>query len=213
MNGEIRKFGKAALTFLPVLALATHLRAQTSDNAWEFPDLTATQVFHMAKYDMTMKVYRSGSSVRVERSPAITTLYAPASGKVYSLTTYPDGTHQCVVMRTDQAKMLESPLELLYGSKVKRTPAGTEVVEGHTCKVEIADVTRPDGKTIRSKVWEAEDLKGAPVKIESQLPETKLTAIYRDIVLGTPDKALFSPPEKCTPLEKMGQVAEHQENK
>jgi hypothetical protein len=27
-------------------------------------------------------------------------------------------------------------------------------------------------------------------------------------VLGTPDKALFAPPDKCTPFEKMGQVVE-----
>jgi hypothetical protein len=159
---------------------------------------------------MPMKVYRSGSSVRVEMTATITTLYMPASHKVYSLTTYPDGSHQCVVMRPDQAGMMPSPLELLFGTKVKKTPAGTEVVEGHKCKVEIAVVTEPDGKTVESKVWEAEDLKGVPVKIESQHPGgAHLTAVYRDIVLGTPDKALFTPPNKCTPFEKMGQVVEH----
>jgi hypothetical protein len=85
---------------------------------------------------------------------------------------------------------------------------GTETVDGHTCKVENVVVTRADGKTIESKVWEAEDLKGVPVKIESHIEGGTLTAIYRDIVLGTPDKALFAPPEKCIPYEKMYQVAE-----
>jgi hypothetical protein len=52
-------------------------------------------------------------------------------------------------------------------------------------------------------------LKGVPVKIESQTAHGKLTAVYRDIVLATPDAALFAIPDKCTPIEQMGQVAEH----
>lgn len=184
----------------------TLMCAQNGVVAWDFPDFSATQVFHFATYDMTMKVYRSGSSVRMERSAAWSTLYTPF--KIYNLTSYPDGSHQCVVLRPDQVRMMPSPLELLNGTKVERTPAGTEVVEGHSCKVENVVVTRPDGKIIHAKVWEAEDLKGVPVKVETQMTEDKLSALYRDIVLGTPDKALFTPPEKCTPFEKMGQVVE-----
>ena len=188
--------------------------AQESESPWTFPDFSATQVIQSPKIDMSMKVYRCGSAVRVERNAALATLYMPASNRVYNLTVYPDGRRQCVAMTPDQAKMLPSPLELLNGSKVKRTPTGTEAVEGHTCKVEIVLVTMPSGKTIESKVWEAEDLKGVPVKIESKLPEDgKLTAVYRDIVLGTPDKALITPPAKCIPFEKMGQIAEHEEYK
>jgi hypothetical protein len=196
-----------------MLLLASRVHAQNSaEDPWKFPDYSATQVFHSAKYDISMKVYRSGSSVRVERSAAMATLYVNTSNKVYDLTVYPDGSRQCVAMRPDQAKMMPSPLELLNGTKVKRTlaPAGKEVVEGHMCKVEIAQVTRADGKIIESKVWEAEDLNGVPVKIESQLPETKVTAIYRDIVWGSPDKALLAPPNKCIPYEKMGEVVEHE---
>jgi hypothetical protein len=196
-----------------IYPLAITAYAQNAEDPWKFPDFSATQVFHMGSYDMTMRVYRYGPSVRVELSPAISVLYVPAASKVYKLTSYPDRSHQCVVMRPDQAKITPSPLELLNGVKVNRTPAGTEVVDGHKCKVEFAVVTRADGKTVESKVWEAEDLNGAPVKIESQLPHFKATATYRDIVLGPPDKALFNPPARCTPYEKMWQVAEHNDAK
>jgi hypothetical protein len=202
-----RIIGKVAAAIV-LVSPATFARAQDPGDPWDFPDFSATQVVQTGKFDMPIKIYRSGSNVRVERNAAWSTLYLPATGKIYNLTTYPDGSHQCVVMRPDQERMMPSPLELLNGTKVKRTPAGTEVVEGYTCKVENVVVTRADGKTIESKVWEAEDLKGVPVKIESQLPPRKLTAVYRDIVLGTPDKALFTPPDKCTPFEKMGQVVE-----
>jgi len=191
-----------------LVASVTPTRAQNGVVPWDFPDFSATQVFPFATYDMTMKVYRSGSSVRMERSPAWSTLYMPATGRIYNLTTYPDGSHKCVVLRPDQVRMLPSPLELLNGSKVERTQAGSGVVEGHTCKVEDVVVTRADGQIIHSRVWEAEDLKGIPVKIESEIPSHKLTAVYRDIVLGTPDRTLFTPPDKCIPFEKMGQVVE-----
>jgi hypothetical protein len=176
--------------------------------AWNFPDFSATQVLESRKADISMKVYRSGDSVRVDRSGALSTLYVPSKSKVYNLTTYPDHSHQCVVMKPEQARMLPSPLELLQGSDIKRTAAGTEVVDGHPCKIEKVVVTRPDGKTIESKVWEAQDLKGIPVKIESHVGEFTLSAVYRDISTETPDEQLFRAPEKCTPFEKMGQVVE-----
>ena len=103
------------------------LHAQES---WNFPNFSATQVFSAHRADMTMKIYRSGSSVRVERSGAIATLYVPASSHVFNLTVYPDKSRQCVAMKPEQAKMLPSPLELILGQIVKRTPAGSEVVDG-----------------------------------------------------------------------------------
>lgn len=179
-----------------------------AEDALKLPDFSATQVFESGKAPMSMKVHRSGDSVRVDRSGALSTVYVPSKSKVYNLTTYPDQTHQCVVMKPEQAKMLPSPLELLHGSNLKRTRVGEEVIEGHTCTVEKIVVTRPDGKVIESKVWEAQDLKGVPVKIESRIDELTLSAFYRDISLGSPDQALFTIPEKCTPFEKMWQVAE-----
>jgi hypothetical protein len=181
--------------------------AQNAERAWDFPDFSATQVFAGAMR-VSMKVYRRGSMVRVERSKAWSTLYDPANSKAYNLTSYPDGSQQCVVMKTSEARMIPSPLDLLNGSSVKRTAEGTETVEGHSCRVEKAVVTRPDGKIIESRVWEADDLKGVPVKIESQMDGGKLAAFYRDVVLETPDKALFEVPGRCTPIEKMGEVVE-----
>lgn len=191
------------LGWLVLLVSAVHAQDSLS-----FPDFTATQVFQSRRADLTMKVYRSRSSVRVERSAAISTLYVPLSGKVYNLTTYPDKSHQCVSMNPDQAKMLPSPLELILGRIVKRSAAGTETVDGHATKIEDVTVIEPDGKTVESRVWEAEDLHGIPVKIESYIDQVTLRAVYRDIVVGSPDEKLFSVPDRCTPFEKMGQVAE-----
>src|SRR5437588_6599317 len=161
---QTRSFVRAlAVGWLPLI-LGGLANAQ---DAWNFPDFSANQVFQSRRADLTMKVYRSGSSVRLERGSALTTLYTPASRKVYNLTVYPDQSRQCVAMKPEQAKMLPSPLELIQGRIVKRTAAGSEVVDGHPSKIENVTVVEADGKTIESKVWEAEDLKGIPVKIES----------------------------------------------
>jgi len=179
-----------------------------AQEAWNFPDFSANQIFQSRRAEMTMKVYRSGSSVRVERGGALTTLYAPASGMVYNLTVYPDQSRQCVAMKPEQAKMLPSPLELIQGRIVKRNTVGSESVDGHPSKIETVAVIGADGKTIESKVWEAEDLNGIPVKIESHIEGVTLLAFYRDIVVGAPDQGLFHVPERCIPFEKMGQVAQ-----
>jgi hypothetical protein len=197
-------FCKVTITaFVLTSSLIAH-----GQGAWNFPDFSATQVLESRKADISMKVYLAGDSVRVERSGALSTLYVPSNSKVYNLTTYPDRSHQCVVMKPEQARMLPSPLELLQGSDIKRTAAGTEIVDGHPCKIENVLVTRPDGKIIESKVWEAQDLKGIPVKIESRIGEFTLSAVYRDISMETPAPQLFTAPDKCTPFEKMGQVVE-----
>lgn len=179
-----------------------------AQQSWNFPDFSATQVLESRKANISMQVYRSGNSVRVERSGALATLYVPSNSRVYNLTTYPDHSHQCVAMKPEQAKMLPSPLELLQGSIVTRRNVGSETVEGHPCRIESVIVTRPDGSKIESRVWEAQDLQGIPVKIESQVGDVTLSALYRDISLATPDQALFEIPQKCTPFEKMGQVVE-----
>jgi len=179
-----------------------------AQSGWKFPDFSATQVFQGRKGEMAMKVYLSGASVRLERSAAISTLYATESSMVYNLTSYPDNSHQCVSMNPEQAKMLPSPLELIQGKIVKRVAAGSEVVDGHNTKIEDVTVAGIDGKMIESRVWLADDVKGIPVKIESYIQGITLRAIYRDIVVGSPDKALFEVPVRCTPFEKMGQVAE-----
>lgn len=188
-----------------VLFSGVFVHAQSS---WNFPDFSATQILESRKANMAMKLYRSGDTFRIDRSGALSTLYVASNSRVYNLTTYPDQSHQCVVMKPGQAKMLPSPLELLEGSILKRTDAGAETIEGHPCKIEDVVVKRADGSKIESRVWEAQDLQGIPVKIESHIGDSTLSALYREISVGTPDTAFFTIPDKCTPFEKIGQVVE-----
>ena len=48
---------------------------------------------------------------------------------------------------------------------MERSSAGTDTVDGHPCKVENLTVTQQNGQPTKMKVWEAQDLKGFPIKI------------------------------------------------
>lgn len=189
-----------------LLLCATTLLAQNSLTALKLPDFSATELVDSKGHRVsTIKIFRSGINLRDEDGPGFATIFLPAHDEVYQLL---ERAHACIKMRLDQVSKIPSPLQLLIGSKVDSTPAGTEVVDQHTCKVENVVVTMPDGKKIKSKVWTAEDQQGIPVKIETETESGPLTATFRDIVPGTPDAALFTPPAKCTPFEKMYTVVE-----
>jgi len=198
---------RAVSRLVTIVCLAVTGAIAQAPGAWSFPDFSARQVFQAGNEEVSYKVYLAGSRVRVETEPGLAILYDPMNDLVYRLTASAKGHPGCTAMTMTQSQMLPSPLALLFGMKVKRTPAGTATVEGHECDVEDVETTMVDGKRIQSRVWEAKDLKGVPVKIESQLPTFKLTTFYRDIVVGPPDAALVTPPSDCIPAGKVSAEA------
>ena len=85
-------------------------------------------------------------------------------------------------------------------SPVAPTPAvELETIDGHSCKVVNYTAKAKDGAgTIKIKLWEAEDLKGFPIKIEMQ-PSSKpgFTINYTDVSMDRPDPKLFQLPALC----------------
>jgi hypothetical protein len=195
------KLAAYATLLVPALALA--------EDAWKLPDFTATE--HLQSRGSGMppsKIYRSGTKFRIDLAPGLVTIYRPDDDLAYNLLQTNTPKPVCIQMKTRQVTMLPRPMQLISGTKVERTDAGTEEFEGHKCKIETVVVTATDGKTTSLKVWEAEDLKGVPVKIAVK---TKLgqgiVAVYRDIKFESVSPELFNPGFKCITPEKMGQVA------
>jgi hypothetical protein len=196
--------------------------AQKSTEPFNFPDFTAIQKIGPGggARPLVMKIYSSGSTVRVDLSPAIENLFVTSTGTVYRILTTPDKTTSCVSMRRDQTGFMASPFEMLQGTKVERTTVGTDVVDGHKTRVEDVVVTRADGKVMKSKVWEADDFNGFPIKIISDVEPDKMAqgskpmkigALYGDIKFEKVDPALLTPPQNCIPKEKTYKVVEHVE--
>jgi hypothetical protein len=191
---------RAIIKLAAVVALALPAASAAAQDVWGLPDFSATQISQTPPTSPQMppwKIYKSGANYRTENSPGQSTIYLPGRNKLYQTVGHPAF---CVELRMDKAKTLRSPLQQDPGTKVEKKPVGTEVFEGHPCTVEDVVMTSRDGKGMQAKVWEANDLKGFPVKIEAL---GSPTFIFRDIVLATPDPALFQPPAKCPPLEEI----------
>jgi hypothetical protein len=171
-------------------------------NASFLPDFSATEIQQISGREIASKIYLSGLNFRSESAPGYATIDLPSRNMRYRIF-----NHTNCIEIPGRAKIVASPLQLFSGQKMERKPGGTEVVEGHPCKVEDVLVTAADGVTTRLKLWEATDLKGAPVKIELFSGRGALITTYRDIVEGIPDPALFTPPKNCRPFEKTYQIA------
>ncbi len=66
--------------------------------------------------------------------------------------------------------------------KVQRVKIGAERVEGHVAGIyKITSTDLRTNETRTSTYWEAQDLGGAPLKIELQLPAGKMTYLLKDI--------------------------------
>jgi hypothetical protein len=192
---------KAMIKVAAVLALALPAAGAAAQDVWGLPDsFSATQIsLSPATSPQTQpwKIYKSGANFRTENAPGQSTIYIPGSNKVYNA--FQNGAI-CMELPMDKAMIMRSPLQQEPGTKIEKKSVGTELFEGHSCTVEEIVLTSTDGKTLHAKVWEANDLKGFPVKIEA--PGSP-TFIFRDIVLAAPDPALFQPPGKCPRVEEI----------
>ncbi|MGC1521522.1 MAG: hypothetical protein WA803_08295 [Steroidobacteraceae bacterium] len=141
------------------------------------------------------KVYRSGTKIRTTLpGGAGYTLIDMAEHSTYMVM----GGGMCMQM-TVQGQ--ENPFAQAADTTVERSSAGTETLEGHACKVENLTVTPHSGpragQTTQMKVWEAQDLHGFPIKVETQSSHGPVTIEYKDVSLAAPDPSLFTHPENC----------------
>ncbi len=156
---------------------------------FEFKEFSTTMTTNAAGHDMSMKMYRSGAQMRTD---------LPGGG--YSITdldshvTYMVVAGRCMQMNIPQRN---DPFATSSDAKIERTAAGADTVDGHACKVENVTVTPKNGRPTKMKMWEAQDLKGFPVKIETQTEQGPATILYKDVSFATPDASLFKRPTNC----------------
>ena len=107
-------------------------------------------------------------------------------------------------MQTAASQAQQNPFSQAQDATVERSSAGTDIVDGHACKVENLTITPHDGRQpSKMKVWEADDLKGFPVKIEMTSNRGPVTIEYKDVSLNQPDASLFSHPDNCRQMPAM----------
>ena len=74
-------------------------------------------------------------------------------------------------------------------------------MDGHACQIEDVTITGPElQKPLKLRLWEAEDLKGFPIRIDSvRANGHNRTLRYKNVVLGPHDRTLFLRPKSCQP--------------
>jgi outer membrane lipoprotein-sorting protein len=145
--------------------------------------------------DHDRKIYRSGKVMRVDFDDHYRLVDLD---KLTTRFVYPD---RCRTIGFPDAGSY--PISAYHGFKVERAlTEDTETVDGHTCRIEDVTLTSTpkDGEpiTIKMKLWEAEDLKGFPVKAEIDAGHDRtFTVNYANVSLTPPDPALFKNPASC----------------
>jgi hypothetical protein len=88
-------------------------------------------------------------------------------------------------------------------SKIEKTSLGKETLDGHACEKNKMIVTDDSGEKHEVLVWNATDLKGFPVQIQTDEQGKKMTMKFKDVKLEKPDAKLFEPPTEFTKYDSM----------
>ena len=195
-----RKAGTWPVLFCAAFFCTAAASAQ-AQNPFEIKQFSATVVMSgmPAKRGMgqgDMKIYRSGDKMRTTMGSMGYMVMDLAQHTNYMVM----GTGMCMQMN---ASGQQNPFAQVQGAAIDRSPVGTDTVDGHACKVENITVTPRDGKPSKMKVWEAEDLKGFPVKVEIPSNSGTITLQYKDISLDEPPASLFTHPDNCQQMPTM----------
>jgi hypothetical protein len=147
------------------------------------------------------KLYRSGKMMRSDFADQyrITDIDAPATWVTFAK------DKSCA--KFDVADGGDFPFYGLKKFKVTRVvpEAGAEekeTVDGHPCKIDNLTFVSSEANppvTIEMKLYEAEDLKGFPIKIEAHnlVSKRRFTVSYTEVNLETPDPKLFLHAANC----------------
>jgi hypothetical protein len=177
------------------------------DSFTEFSAVMVGSIMEHGEGDSEGYIYRSGNMLRMEGP----------EGRGYYLTnlnsheTYGISAGPC--MHDVHPYYRSSPFAASTpGAKIERVTAGKEIVNGHSCRIEVVTVTsaKPGGQPLKMKIWEADDLKGFPIKIEvDRAGTTKSIIQYKNVVLGPQDPTLFIHPNSCQSLPQKQSAAKH----
>jgi hypothetical protein len=150
--------------------------------------------------DDSIHIYRSGNLLRMESNEGVS----------YQITdlvkheTHGIARNGCLKLTVPYVRSY--PFSLSGPDyKYQRTPVGTETVNGHSCRVEDLSIYIPKReKPAMIRLWEAEDLQGFPIKIETRGGPMHRDIFYDKVVLGPQDRTLFIYPDECQSGEEIG---------
>ena len=91
-------------------------------------------------------------------------------------------------------------------AKLAKTVLGKETVDGHPCEKAKVVVTDDKGQTQDALVWNATDLQGFPIQMETTEKGSTVVMKYTNVRLTKPDAKQFEPPVGATRYTSMAQL-------
>jgi hypothetical protein len=141
-------------------------------------------------------IYRSGKLMRTQGDAGVPNYFVT---NFDTRKTYAQAASGCLEIGAPHTRSF--PVYLSgHGITYEHIPVGEETVDGHECHVEDVFVHNPRNPVLMHfRVYEAEDLKGFPIKIENRRPKpnTQWVITYSNVVLADQDPSLFVIPNKC----------------
>jgi hypothetical protein len=141
-------------------------------------------------------IYRSGKLMRTQGDSAVPNYFVTDMDK---RKTYAQAASGCLEIGAPHTRSF--PVYLSgHGITYEHIPVGEETVDGHKSHVEDVFVHNPKNPVLMHfRVYEADDLKGFPIKIENRRPKPNVQWVikYSNVVLGDQDPSLFVIPKKC----------------
>lgn len=191
---------------LPVFVAVLAAQTSMSSGPFAIENFSATMVFNGPQGEVSQKIYKLGDKIRMEmpRRAGAYSIMDLSAHKMYMVMS----PQMCMEMDTTHRPGAPDPFA--PRGTVKREPLGSETVDGHPCKVERITVTPAEGGApVVMKAWEAQDLQGFPVRVETQTERGPMRIDYRDISLAPPAAQLMTPPQNCRAMPAMPAMPPH----
>ncbi|HZR56719.1 MAG TPA: hypothetical protein VFA74_07590 [Terriglobales bacterium] len=175
--------------------LSVGANSQDEDPFSKFSQFSALMSGSLMGPEEEAKIYRMGSKIRTN---SVDGGYVVSDVNTYETFVKLANNKGCIKGTPPGGRTF--PYLVLGKSKVERTRAGEETIDGHFCEIENVTITQESGHEIKLKIWEAQDLQGFPIKIEQDGVGTPRIAIYKNVSFAPPDPKLFKPPAHCLDL-------------
>jgi hypothetical protein len=94
--------------------------------------------------------------------------------------------------------------------QVEATELGKEAINGHDCVKNKVIVTTENGTRQAATVWNASDLKHFPIKVELTRHGHPITAVFKEVKLGTVDKSAFDEPTGYTKYKTFSEMSQQE---
>lgn len=91
-------------------------------------------------------------------------------------------------------------------TQIETTKLGEETIDGRVCVKHKVVVTSAKRGPQEAVVWNAKDLKGFPVRIQTRERDNTVWITYRDVQLAKPAASRFEPPAEFTAYDSIQQL-------